>query len=115
MDDKVLWSANKAELKDAMARINDHVMTVLKCMLKPEILNRSKFGLSFLGYRIFPYYVRLTQQSKKRFLRKLRLVEEHYHSGEWDEAYCQSKVLPLLAFTKHADSLELRKEILSLL
>jgi hypothetical protein len=39
-------------------------------------------------------------------------IEENYHSGTWDEAYCQRKVLPLLAFTQHAETLAWRKKII---
>ncbi|MBK8195593.1 MAG: hypothetical protein IPK76_21185 [Lewinellaceae bacterium] len=43
---------------------------------------------------------------------KYREIEENYHSGTWDEAYCQRKVLPLLAFTQHAETLAWRKKII---
>lgn len=33
-------------------------------------------------------------------------------SGVWNETYCQRKVLPLLAFVRHADTLAWRKKII---
>ncbi|MCO6493222.1 MAG: RNA-directed DNA polymerase [Phaeodactylibacter sp.] len=112
MDDMVLWAPEKAVLKEAHVAIADHVENKLRCELKPESLNRSKRGLPFLGYRIFPHHVRLLQKSKVRFIRKISKVEAHYQSGEWSEIACQRRVLPLIAFTVHADAKIFRKDVL---
>jgi RNA-directed DNA polymerase len=69
-------------------------------------------GLPFLGYHIFPHHVRLLQKSKQRFIRKMRRIEAGYQSGAWDEAKCQRRALPLLAFAGHADSNQLKKNLL---
>ena len=111
MDDMVLWHSDKETLKLALIAINDYVENSLKGTLKPMLLNTSDRGLSFLGYRIFPSEFGLTHRSKYRFKRKMRILEENYHSGEWSEAKCQRKILPLLAFTQHANTLGLRKSI----
>ncbi len=111
MDDMVLWHRDKSVLKNAYAAINQYVQNRLCCRLKPEILNRSKHGLTFLGYRIFPYQVKLSQRSKKRFLKKVKALEANYHSGFWSEAVCQRRVLPLLAFTMHANTKNFRKGV----
>ena len=81
------------------------------CAVKEPQLQRSKHGLPFLGYQVFPYHCRLSQRSKRRFIRKARLIEEKYQSGEWSPAYCQRRMLPLLAFTLHADTKEFRKNV----
>jgi len=112
MDDMVLWWRDKAELKKAHKIIRNYVQLELLCELKPEVLNQSKFGLPFLGYRIFPYQIKLTQQSKRRFIKKFGHLEKQYHSGEWDEATCQRRVLPLLAFIRHANTEGLRKKVI---
>jgi len=54
----------------------------------------------------------LNQNSKRRFIRKYREIEQNRKEGKWDEAYCQRKVLPLLAFVRHADTLAWRKKLL---
>jgi RNA-directed DNA polymerase len=112
MDDMICWADDKATLlvlRDAIVRF---VSAELRCELKPEVLNRTQSGVPFLGYHVFPHHVRLLQKSKQRFARKLRLAEDAWHSGEWTEARCQRKVLPLLAFTAHADAKKLQKSIL---
>ena len=112
MDDLVLWHDDKAFLKNALQALSQYVETELRCTLKAPILNQSLKGLSFLGYRIFPDRMLLNQNSKRRFIRKYREIEQNRKEGKWDEAYCQQKVLPLLAFVCHADTLAWRKKLL---
>lgn len=112
MDDMVLWAADKTTLKKALQGINHFMETKLQCTLKPAVLNRTKQGLSFLGYHIFPHYVRLLQKSKVRFIRKLQNIETHYQDGDWHEKACQQHVQPLIAFTTHADTKVFRENVL---
>jgi retron-type reverse transcriptase len=109
MDDFVLWSPDKGALREAHAAVQEYVETALRCTLKPEGLNRTRCGLPFLGYHIFPHYVRLLQKSKQRFIRKMRRVEEAYQSGAWSDAKCRRRALPLLAFVEHADAKKLQE------
>lgn len=111
MDDMVLWHDDKEVLKNAFHAINHFVVNELKCTLKPHLLNFSSAGLPFLGYRLKPNSVRLTTQSKKRFIKKIKIVEYKYQTLEWSESRCQSHALPLLAFVQHAETRGLRKKI----
>jgi len=113
MDDLVFWHSEKRTLLETLPSVRDFVHTELRCDLKPEAINRSRSGLPFLGYHIFPHHVRLLQKSKQRFILKMRRIEDGYQSGDWDEAKCQRRVLPLIAFTGHADAKKLRESILS--
>jgi len=112
MDDMVLWHPEKEVLRSAKSAVQDYLETELRLSFKPEALNHSRSGLPFLGYHIFPHHVRLLQKSKQRFVRKMRLIDEAYHSGAWSEAKCQRRALPLLAFTGHADAIKLRENVL---
>lgn len=112
MDDLVLWHDDQGELKNALMAIRQFVETQLLAELKPELLQRVASGLPFLGYHIFPHHVRLLQKSKQRFLKKMRTVDENYHSGAWSEAQCQRRALPLLAFAHHANTQNLQKNLL---
>ncbi|MDZ4683032.1 MAG: RNA-directed DNA polymerase [Saprospiraceae bacterium] len=111
MDDMVLWHDDKTALKRALCQIRSYVNDELLCALKPEMLNRTALGLPFLGYRIFPHNMRLTQQSKRRFIRKADLAGNYLQSGVWDEATYQRHLLPLLAFVQHAETKGFRQKI----
>lgn len=111
MDDMVLWHNEKEVLKQARLAIKEYVENELQCQMKPTLLNATSRGLPFLGYVVLPYNIRLSLRSRRRFIKKLRALEEKYRSGEWDEATCQRRALPLLAFTQHANAKAFRKKV----
>ncbi|MCB9283822.1 MAG: reverse transcriptase [Lewinellaceae bacterium] len=113
MDDLVLWHEDKSVLKSAKERIEAFVVSNLLCELKPEALNRTRLGVPFLGYRIFPHHVWLLHQSKVRFARKMRYIQEQYDTGAWSEEKCALHARPLIAFTEHADAKAFRRKVLS--
>jgi hypothetical protein len=113
MDDMVLWSQDKQVLLNAQRAIEGYIESKLRLSLKPMQLNRVKLGLPFLGYRLFPYHVRLLRKSRLRFVKKLQVIYDAKATGRWEDAVCQRKVLPLLAFIGHADSDVLRKSVIS--
>ena len=112
MDDMILWHNDKSSLQKAHYLVNDYIADQLKMTLKPILLNYTSRGLPFLGYLLFPYHIRLSNRSKKRFIKKMAHLQEKYDSGEWSAATCQRHVLPLIAFTQHANAKEFRKKII---
>jgi len=112
MDDMVLWHDNKQMLQSWFVAIEAYAEDQLCLSLKPLQLNTTRRGLPFLGYIIFPHHVRLSQRSKRRFARKIKALQSTYDAGTMTEAECQRRVLPLIAFTQHADALEFRKNVL---
>ncbi len=104
MDDMVLWHDDKAKLTKAHHSIAQYLQTELYCELKPEQLNKTVYGLPFLGYRIFPYHIQLTQRSKNRFFKKIATVDAKYDSGECTEEVCQVHVRPLLSFIRKVET-----------
>ncbi len=112
MDDMVLWSNEKEVLERALVSISGFIHDRLHCRLKPVVLEKCGRGLSFLGYRLFPAIIILNRQSKQRFIKKIRMVEEKYDSGLWTESECQRRALPLIAFLDHARTRNFRKTVL---
>lgn len=113
MDDCVLWHENKEKLLRAGARLNEHAAGALLLTLKPFCLNQNTHGLPFLGYLLYPGRTRLAQRSRARFIKKLRLYEDNLLTGTWTQAEYQAHVLPLIAFTEHAEAKEFRKKVLA--
>lgn len=113
MDDMVIWHHDKSFLKEIKDEICTYVEINLKCAMKPPLLNTSERGLPFLGYLVYPNYLHLTQRSKRRFAEKIKNLITELDAGEINDACFQRKALPLIAFTRHADSLQFRKNVLS--
>lgn len=113
MDDFVLWRPEKQQLKKDRHAIEDFVGKRLQLSLKPELLGRAEWGLPFCGYLVYPHHIRLSQRSKRRYIKKLKYLHAQYESGNWDETACQRRALPLIAFTRHADAVTFRKNVIN--
>lgn len=111
MDDMLLCTNDKSSLKRALSEINHYVVGKLKMELKAPVLNTCKQGVPFLGYILYPRYIRLSQRSKKRFIKKMNYLLDRFYSGDWDDATCQRRVLPLLDFIKQAETKNLKKSL----
>ncbi len=113
MDDFVLFGREKRELASLLRELRIFLCTVLRLELKDNIqLNRSSFGLPFLGYRVYPHSFRLNRYSRERFAAKMKLYQWRYRAGIWDEEELTNHVQPLIAFTQFADAKGFRREVL---
>lgn len=113
MDDILLFSDDKAALKQCVHCLTQYAFSELQLTMKPPVLAKSQSGIPFLGYRVFPYQVLLAGRSKRRFRSKLMTYTDKYASGEWSEKTYADHLLPLLAFTQHAVSRDFRKSCLA--
>lgn len=111
MDDMVLWSNSKEELKEKKRKINDYIENHLQCKLKPALLNFTSHGLPFLGYHLFPTHIKLLHKSKIRFIRKINIAKMDLEKGLFTEKQYQQKTLPLLSFIFKANTLSFRKSL----
>ena len=115
MDDFVLWHNDKRVLKKWKDDINNFVADQLSCLLKPPLINRCSLGLSFLGYRLIGGELKLTHQSKHRFIRKFHQIEKNRRKGVWTEKKAQDHLLPLLDFIQKADTHKFRQKVFAFL
>jgi retron-type reverse transcriptase len=114
MDDFVIWGHSARELRDVLEEVGRFLAAELKLRLKPNTaLNKTAFGMDFLGYRVFPRRLGLARRSKVRFTRKLRRYERAAQTGGWTELQLQQRVTALLAFVLAADSMGFRRQVLS--
>lgn len=113
MDDMVLWHDDKEVLKKARNAIIAYLERDLRLVLKPVQLNRVAIGLPFLGYRLFAYHGRLLQKSKQRFIKKINSTLNDWHRKQLDDTSAAARVLPLLAFIGHTNTLAFRKGVFS--
>jgi len=114
MDDFIIWSNSKAELKSVKKQVLAYLENTLQLELKNSYcLNYTGHGCSFLGYRLFPDYIRLNSRSKNRFIKKFRHYETMYANNIIDEDGLNMHFQPLFAFAMKADTLSFRKYVLT--
>ncbi len=114
MDDVFMWSNEKSHLLEIEKSYRIYTENELKLDLKPLIVNKVKYGLHILGYKLYKDEVKLTKRSKKRFVQKLNLYENCLLSDEWSQEQFQQHATPLFAFVNYAETAALRKKALSL-
>lgn len=109
MDDMLFWHDDREAIKRIADRFVSFVETDLCLTLKPACINTTDKGVPFLGYVLFPRGVRLNRNSKKRFKRKIKRYGMKLTTGEWSEKDYARHIEPLVAFTRYADALSLRR------
>lgn len=114
MDDFVLWADRKSVLMDYSLHIEDFLHQNLDLSLKPACLNQVRFGMSFLGFKLYPQGLRLTGRSRQRFRQKIQRNFYDYLE-DFDEDWFARRTEPLLAFVKQAASHGFRSRILKAL
>jgi len=111
MDDMVLWHDDPSALMQVGRRFQEYVQGRLKLTLKPFCLNKNEKGLPFLGYLLYPDKTRLSQQSRKRYVQKIKTYQNLLKKGFWTQKEFQNHAEPLTAFTLHADAKAFRQKI----
>ncbi len=114
MDDLIVLGPDKAYLQSAFAGIKGYLCSKLALQVKPNIqLNRCRCGIPFLGYRIFPHMIRLSPQSRQRFMQKYRQYEKKWHIGQWSTGELIRHMEPLIEFTRAGSATGLRRNIIN--
>jgi len=106
MDDMILWHDDKEYLKECQRKIKNYLTDELELDLKVSQLNKTYAGVNFLGYKLKKNFVKLTDSSKKRFIKKMKLYTEYLDSGEWSQEDYQRHTLPLISYTDYATNIK---------
>ncbi len=113
MDDFVLFADSKQQLIKELDMLIIFLEHQLSLSLKNDIqLNRCQYGVSFLGFKVFPNTIRLSRRSKQRFKEKLRRYEYLCQQGLWTEQELCDHITPLIEFTKNSNAFAFRQNIL---
>ncbi len=111
-DDFVIFGNSKVWLNEIKCEIKKYLMTLrLRLHENKSRVFRTTDGVDFLGYRIYPDYVRVRKSIVKRYRRKLRDMTEEYKNGNIRIPEINNSIQSWIGHVKHADSYQLRKEI----
>ena len=112
MDDFVVWGEGGAELRSVWREVQAFLAAQLRLALKPNVaVNKTAFGMDFLGYRVYPGGLRLARRSKVRFACKFRRHEREWAEGRWTELQLQQRMQALVAFTLPARGRAWRRHV----
>lgn len=115
MDDIIVFCDSSKELLRLYHQYRDFLSSRLKLELHEPILNRVSLGAPFLGYVVYPRYLRLSRRSVTRFIRKVSGLHSSFVAGKVGQVEYARRLDSLFAFVLKADSLSLRKKVLNIL
>lgn len=114
VDDFLLFSSSKTWLHEAHAALEECCESLRvrlharKCFVAPV-----SSGITFLGHRIFPGYRRLEAGNVKRFRRRLRRYDCEVRDGFRSVEQARACVQSWVAHARHAQTVHLRRQVLS--
>lgn len=113
MDDFLVFSNDIDDIRNYINEINYFAISKLELTLKPVVMVLSENGMDFLGYRLYPHKLLLTQRGKKRFVKKNRDYTGLLNKGYWSEYDYYDHITPLLSYTLKSYSKGLRCKVIT--
>lgn len=90
MDDIVIFSNSKEELRTVFSEVELFCFEELKLELKPFVTGLCKNGVSFLGFLINDKQIKLAHKTLKRKRHKRSLINREFSLGRiTEEKYCE--------------------------
>ena len=113
MDDIVMISDSKAQLREWRSKIEGFMAEKLKLELNPKksFIQPISHGIDFCQYRIYPDHIRLKKATALRMKRNLKRIQSLYAEGKIDLDRAQRTVTSYMGLMSHCDSYQLRKAI----
>ncbi|MBQ9362538.1 MAG: hypothetical protein IJT97_03850 [Bacteroidaceae bacterium] len=102
MDDVLLLAHSKEELQEWVSKYCRYLQTCLRLDVHVPVLNRTRFGIPFLGYVVYGDGLRLNRRSKLRFEQKMFELSTLAQQQEIDENEYASRAGCLVAFINKA-------------
>lgn len=103
MDDWVLFGDDRKGLMACLPKVENFLETQLKLRLKTKAtwLNRSSHGLSFLGMRVFPNFVRMQPRTRRKSLRCMNHRIREWMQGDISEEKMAHSLDSIVAHLRH--------------
>jgi hypothetical protein len=113
MDDFLLFGNDKGELHIMKAKIEFFLSHHLQLQLKEKatIIAPVHVGIPFLGFRVFPGYIRLKKENKKRSLKKLKRRLEEFRQGVINEDKYAQSLMSITEYLKIGKTFHLRRSV----
>ncbi len=114
VDDLVIFGNNKMELhrfkNDILAFLDD-----LRLRIHPKkcLISLTRDGVEFLGYRIFPHFMKVRKNTVKHFKKKLSAYQRDYSYDKVPATKISKVVESWLAHLAHGNNYKLARDLLS--
>jgi retron-type reverse transcriptase len=114
VDDLALFSNNYQFLREARIEIEEY-LSQLRLKIHPvkSQLFETKFGASFLGFRVFPHRIRVRNVNLHRGRKRLKRLQKDYAEAKINLKDIKQSLQSWVAHLEHGDTYQLRKQIFS--
>jgi retron-type reverse transcriptase len=114
VDDFALFSDDWQLLTDSRQAIEEY-LTTLRLKIHPikSQLFETKHGANFLGFRIFPTYIRVRTDNLRRARKRLRKLQNSYAIGHVADADVHHTLQSWIAHLSYGNTWQLRQQIFS--
>ncbi len=101
MDDILMFDNDRRRLRDSVLAA-DLYMKKIRLELKDEVCRRGKTadGVAFLGFNIFPRFIRFDHPRRRRFARRVKAVTREFENGEVSFQYLLSSIQSLIGWAR---------------
>lgn len=112
MDDFICLGNDKRSLHILLQEIRAFVQSRLRLSLKEKVTRIAPVseGIPFLGFRVFPQFIRLQRPNLMRLRKKVKLREWQFSKGFIGEEDLIRSVRSMVAHVSHANSTQLRRK-----
>jgi retron-type reverse transcriptase len=112
VDDFALFSKDKPFLADARLQLETH-LTTLRLKIHPikSQLFETRYGATFLGFRVLPNRIRVRTENLRRAKQRLRRLQTGYKSGAVSQAHLAQSLQSWFAHLEQGDTWQLKQMI----
>lgn len=112
VDDFALFSDDRGFLAEARLAVEEYLAQYrLKIHPVKSQLFETKHGANFLGFRVFPDYIRVRTENLRRAKRRLRKMQNDYIQGKITLEQVSQSIQSWFAHLEHGDTWRLRQQI----
>jgi retron-type reverse transcriptase len=114
VDDFAFLSDDRQFLADIRLAVESYLSTLrLKIHPIKSQLFETKYGVNFLGFRVFPTFIRVRNQNLRYARKRLSKMQASYVAGNITPSAIQQSLQSWAAHLKHGDTYQLRNQIFS--
>lgn len=115
MDDVIMMSKTKQEIKKLVAGYVAYASDHLKLQAKPPIIGLTYNGIPFLGYKIYRERIVMNGKGKRRFCKNIGMLGKLFSRSAISEREYADRLVAVLAYPAFADSRQYRRRVLGLM
>ncbi len=114
MDDLVIFGNDKGELWRVLKQIENFLINDRLCLKSgTSMVYPVRWGVEYLGYKVFPHHRRVRYVNVVRARRRLKKLQEKYRIGKISLVEVNQSVQSWIGYVGHADSWGLRRSLFS--